>query len=60
MRDNLAVYISTRVSKDTRAALVKKASKEYNAGVAVVLRELVLAFVENRITVKPVTKEFLE
>ena len=50
-----AAYLGTRVSKETRSRFVKKSKSIDGARVSDVLRELIDAFVEGRITVAPKT-----
>lgn len=52
MRERFIAYIGTRVSKDTRSAFVKKA-KKFDMGQSDALRVLVLAFIEDRISITP-------
>ncbi len=57
MRTRLVAYLGTRVTNEIRSAFVKKAKKIDGADPSDVLRELVAAFVEDRITVTPKTIE---
>ena len=51
MRERFIAYIGTRVSKDTRTAFVKK-SKKFDMDQSDALRTLILAFIEDRITIE--------
>jgi hypothetical protein len=53
MRTRLVAYIGTRVSNETRSLFYKKAKKVENMDAAEVLRTLVVAFTEDRITITP-------
>ena len=55
MKIRSVAYLGTRVSKETRTNFVKKAKAINGAGVSDVLRELIDAFIEGRITVAPKT-----
>jgi len=60
MKNQPSGYVSTRLPVTVQAAFLKKVKREFNTTTSTVMRELIIAFVEDRITVKPVTKEFLE
>ncbi len=53
MKIKLTASIGTRISKQMRTAFVRKAKKELNMDQSEVLRELVHAYVEERITIIP-------
>jgi hypothetical protein len=59
MKIRLTATIGTRISKAMRTAFVRKAKKELNMDQSEVLRELVHAYVEERIVVKPVVQSTL-
>lgn len=48
-------YIGTRISKDERSSFVKLA-KKLNMDQSEVLRELIQAFIQNRVTITPPTE----
>lgn len=61
MKTKLVSYLGTRVARDHRKAFIARARKEFGVGCSEALRELIVAFVENRITVAPTQpKEFLK
>ncbi len=53
MKTRLVAYIGTRVSNDVRSAFVKKSRKTDGMDQSDVLRELIHAYIENRITITP-------
>lgn len=53
MKTRLVSFIGTRVSKDTRTKFVQKARKAEGMDQSDVLRELIHAYIENRITITP-------
>jgi hypothetical protein len=55
MSHKFEVHLGTRVTKTIRSDFVKM-SKKINMDQSEVLRELILAFVENRITIIPPTE----
>ena len=55
MANKFDAYIGTRVTKSNRSDFVKM-SKKINMDQSEVLRELILAFVENRVTITPPTE----
>lgn len=59
-QQKLSFFVSTRLNKAHRIAFMRKAKKEYNADVSTALRELIIAFIEDRVVIKPQTKEFLK
>ena len=61
MKTRLVSYLGTRVSSEMRTAFVKKARKTDGMDQSDVLRELIHAYVENRLTIQPATtKEILK
>lgn len=54
MSNKFDAYVGTRVTKNDRSAFVKM-SKKINMDQSEVLRELIQAFVENRVTITPPT-----
>lgn len=61
MKTRLVSYLGTRVSSDTRTQFVKKARKTDGMDQSDVLRELIHAYVENRLSIQPaIPKEILK
>lgn len=59
MKVKLVTTLGTRVTKQVRTAFVRKAKKEMNMGQSEVMRELIHAYVEDRITIKPAVQSNL-
>jgi|APGre2960657404_1045060.scaffolds.fasta_scaffold159173_1 hypothetical protein len=55
MSVKLEVFLGARVTKDERSSFVKSA-KKLKMQQSEVLRELIIAFVENRVTITPPTE----
>jgi hypothetical protein len=53
VKTKMVAYLGTRVSKDIRSAFVKKARKTEGMDQSDVLRELIHAFVEDRLSITP-------
>ena len=61
MKTRLVSYLGTRVTKETRSAFIKKARTADGMDQSDILRELIHAYVENRLSVQPATpKEILK
>ena len=61
MKTRLVSFLGTRVSREMRKAFISKAKRAHNVGASEAMRELIIAFVEDRITVAPTNpKEFLK
>lgn len=61
MKTRLVSYLGTRVSSEMRTRFVKKARKTDGMDQSEVLRELIHAYVENRLSIQPATpKEILK
>jgi dTDP-4-dehydrorhamnose 3,5-epimerase-like enzyme len=54
MSIKLEVFLGTRVTKDERSSFVKL-SKKLKMQQSEVLRELIVAFIQNRVTITPPT-----
>ena len=57
MKTPMVHLLGTRVSKTVYRDFVRKANKIPGANASIVLRELVTAYIDNRIILKPQTKE---
>ena len=55
-----AANICVRLPPEVDLAFRKRVRKEHDASVSHVIRELIVAFIEDRINVEPITKEFLK
>lgn len=53
MRTPLIATVGTRLTKSMRTAFMRKAKKEADKDQSIVLRELIHAYVEDRIIVSP-------
>ena len=61
MKTRLVSYLGTRVSSEMRSAFVKKARRTDGMDQSDVLRELIHAYVENRLSIQLATpKEILK
>lgn len=57
MKTKLTAAVATRVSRTMRRDFVRKAKKENGLGQSDILRALIHAYVEDRITITPPHKE---
>ena len=61
MRTRLTSFVGARVARETRTAFVRHAKKRHGVSASEAMRELIVAFIEDRITVAPTKpKEFLK
>ncbi len=60
MRNRFVTFLGVRVTQDTHTAFVKKARSVKGADRSEVLRELIQAFIEDRITITPAIKEIIK
>ncbi len=60
MRSRYVTFLGVRVTQDTHKAFIQKAKAVKGADRSEVLRELIEAFIEDRITITPGVKEVIK